>query len=267
MNLNKFCIYSASFGGLNKPQIGGGSRKSLIASVVLMNMLASSAHAAIALDRTRVVFDGDQKSVSLNVSNQNKQLPYLAQGWMEDEAGNKIQSPFTILPPVQRIDPGKPSQIKIQSLPAVNTLPQDRESVYYFNLREIPPKSNKPNTLQIALQTRIKLFYRPSGIAIDPMAPPPQDKITLTKQGGAYTVNNSTPYYVTFVDASRKKNTSGAKDFEPMMVPPKSSMPLTVNTATVGDHPVLTYVNDYGGRPQLSFQCSGSTCLVVPDKN
>ncbi len=31
-------------------------------------------------------------------------------------------------------------------------LPQDRETVYYFNLREIPPKSNKPNTLQIALQ-------------------------------------------------------------------------------------------------------------------
>ena len=88
--------------------------KSLIVSGALMSMLVSTAYGAIALDRTRVVFDGDLKSISLNVSNQNKQLPYLAQGWMEDEAGNKIQSPFTVLPPVQRIDAGKPSQVKIQ---------------------------------------------------------------------------------------------------------------------------------------------------------
>ena len=47
--------------------------------------------------------------MSLSVSNQNKQLPYLAQGWLEDEQGNKIQSPLTVLPPVQRIEPGKPS--------------------------------------------------------------------------------------------------------------------------------------------------------------
>ncbi|WP_153070434.1 fimbria/pilus periplasmic chaperone, partial [Escherichia coli] len=85
-------------------------------------------------------------------------------GRLEDEQGNKIQSPLVVLPPVQRIEPGKPSQIKIQALPAAKQLPQDRETLYYFNLREIPPKSNKPNTLQIALQTRIKLFYRPAAI-------------------------------------------------------------------------------------------------------
>ena len=123
--------------------------------------LSMPSQAAIALDRTRVIFDGGQQSVSLSVSNQNKQLPYLAQGWLEDEQGNKIQSPLTVLPPVQRIEPGKPSQVKIQALPAAKQLPQDRETLYYFNLREIPPKSNKPNSLQIALQTRIKLFYRP----------------------------------------------------------------------------------------------------------
>lgn len=245
----------------------GTPLKALLLGGIVMSSWIPTAQAAIALDRTRVVFDGENNSVSLNVSNQNKQLPYLAQGWMEDESGQKIQSPFTVLPPVQRIEPGKPSQIKIQSLPVVNTLPQDKESVYYFNLREIPPKSSKPNTLQIALQTRIKLFYRPKGLAIDPNAPPPQDKITLTKQGGNYLVNNPTPYYVTFVDASRQKDTEGVKDFEPMMVPPKSSLPLTVSAAAVGERPVLTYVNDYGGRPQLSFQCSGNTCTVVPAKN
>ncbi|WP_394852792.1 fimbria/pilus periplasmic chaperone [Serratia marcescens] len=237
----------------------------LLSTALLGGILAPMAQAAIALDRTRVIFDGSQKSVSLNVSNQNKQLPYLAQGWIEDEQGNKIQGPLTVLPPVQRIEPGKPSQVKIQALPAAKTLPQDRETVYYFNLREIPPKSSKPNTLQIALQTRIKLFYRPAAIAIDTNAPPPQEQLTLSKQGDKYVVNNPTPYYVTLVDAGSKKG-AGVKGFEPMMVPPKGSLPLTVSAASVGNSPVLTYVNDYGGRPQLSFSCVSSVCKVVPEK-
>ncbi|VTR51804.1 Chaperone protein papD precursor [Serratia fonticola] len=50
------------------------------------------------------------------------------------------------------------------------------------------------------------------------------------------------------------------------MVPPKGSLSLTVSAEAVGNSPVLTYVNDYGGRPQLSFRCNGSTCTVVPEK-
>jgi chaperone protein PapD len=232
--------------------------------VVLLGALGvQQAQAAIALDRTRVIFDGSLNSVSLNVSNQNKQLPYLAQGWIEDEQGNKIQTPLTVLPPLQRIEPGKASQVKIQALPVAKLLPPDRESIYYFNLREIPPKTSKANTLQIALQTRVKLFYRPAAIAMDSNAAPPQEQLTLTRQGERYMVNNPTPYYVTIVDASNKKNGEGVKDFEPLMVPPKAALPLTVSAASVGNSPVLTYVNDYGGRPQLNFSCDSSRCTVV----
>lgn len=234
---------------------------------LLGTMSIQQAFAAIALDRTRVVFNGSQNSVSLNISNQNKQLPYLAQGWIEDEKGNKIQSPFTVLPPVQRIEPGKSSQVKIQALPAAKLLRQDRESLYYFNLREIPPKSDKPNTLQIALQTRIKFFYRPAAVEINNNTKPPQEQLTLSRQGDKYVVNNPTPYYITLVDASNKKDGQGIKDFEPMMVSPKSTLPLTVSAASVGNSPVLTYVNDYGGRPQLSFSCTGVKCSVVSEKN
>ncbi|WP_261231567.1 fimbria/pilus periplasmic chaperone [Serratia entomophila] len=243
-------------------------RSALASSLFITVAVAQQAQAAIALDRTRVIFDGGQNSVSLNLSNQNKQLPYLAQGWLEDEQGNKIQSPLTVLPPVQRIEPGKPSQVKIQALPAAKQLPQDRETLYYFNLREIPPKSDKPNTLQIALQTRIKLFYRPA--AITPtraqMATPWQEQLTLSKQGDQYQVHNPTPYYVTIVDAAARKGVEGAKGFEPFMVSPKGQHALGVSAAALGGSPVLTYINDYGGRPQLSFSCSGGSCQVVPEK-
>jgi chaperone protein PapD len=29
---------------------------------------------------------------------------------------------------------------------------------------------------------------------------------------------------------------------------------------------VLTYVNDYGGRPDLTFKCGTGDCQVVPEK-
>ncbi|CAI2145977.1 TPA: fimbria/pilus periplasmic chaperone [Serratia marcescens] len=244
------------------------NKNSLTVTALLGALLAPSAQAAIALDRTRVVFDGGENSVSLNISNQNKQLPYLAQGWLEDEQGNKLQSPLVVLPPVQRVEPGKPSQVKIQALPAAKQLPQDRETLYYFNLREIPPKSDKPNTLQIALQTRIKLFYRPAAIMPTQaqMATPWQEQLTLSKQGDKYQVNNPTPYYVTIVDAAARKGVAGVKDFEPLMIPPKGTAALGASATVLGASPVLTYINDYGGRPQLTFNCSGGACQVAPEK-
>lgn len=247
-------------------QMPRGLHVPLVASLLLLALSAHQAQAAIALDRTRVIFDGGLKSVSLNVTNQNKQLPYLAQGWIEDAQGNKIQSPLIVLPPVQRIEPGKGSQVKIQALPTVGLLANDRETLYYFNLREIPPRSNKPNTLQIALQTRIKLFYRPAAIAMDKNGVPPQEALTLTRTGDKYVVNNPTPYYITLVDGASRKGAAGLKEFAPVMVAPKSSTPLSVSAASLGGNPVLTYVNDYGGRPTLSFHCGGSSCTVSPDK-
>ncbi|MGV7091832.1 fimbria/pilus periplasmic chaperone [Siccibacter turicensis] len=238
---------------------------STLALIVASTLCAQQANAAIALDRTRVIMNAGEKSVSLNISNQNKSLPYLAQGWIEDAAGNKISAPLAVLPPVQRVEPGAKSQVKVQSSPAMNSLPQDRETLFYFNLREIPPRSTKPNTLQIALQTRIKLFYRPAGIALDKTQAANGDwieKITLTRQGGKYVLNNPTPYFLTLVEARTSANAEPVK-FEPTMVAPKSNGELHVPENALGNSPVFNYVNDYGGRPQIQFRCDGATCTAA----
>ncbi|WP_421507106.1 fimbria/pilus periplasmic chaperone [Erwinia rhapontici] len=236
----------------------------LIAGAILCALTAQSAFAAIALDRTRVVYNGSQKSISLNVSNENKQLPYLAQGWIEDAQGNKITSPLAVLPPVQRIEPGAKSQVKVQGLPAAAQLPQDRESLFYFNLREIPPRTDKPNTLQIALQTRIKMFYRPKLLEITSGDTPWQEQITLTKQGGKYMVNNPTPYFITLVDAKASAKGESVKEFQPLMVEPNGQSLMTAGVSSLGNSPVLTYINDYGARPQLQFSCKASSCVATP---
>lgn len=236
-----------------------------LAGIIGLTLLGNAAQAAVSMDRTRVIFNGGQKSISLNITNNNKQLPYLAQGWLENSEGQKIQSPLIVLPPVQRIEPGKSSQLKIEALPAISTLPQDRESLFYFNMREIPPKSDKPNTLQIALQTRVKLFYRPKAIIPEQNSAPSQEKLTLEKQGDQFIVKNPTPYYVTIINATANAKSSNGKDFTPLMVAPFGQDKLGVSSTLLGNNPVLTYINDYGGRPTLTFRCQATSCQVVPE--
>lgn len=241
-------------------------RTTLSLLALLGTCAAQASLAAVSLDRTRVIFTGGEKSVSLGISNQNTQLPYLAQAWIENEQAKKITSPLVVVPPIQRLEAGANSQVKIQGLPELARLPQDRESLFYFNLREIPPRSDKPNTLQIALQTRVKLFYRPTAIA--PRAgvneAPWQEKLTLTRQQDRYLVNNPTPYYVTLIDAAPNLKADGAAGFKPLMIEPSGQLDLGVSSKVLGNQPVLTYVNDYGGRPQLQFSCAISTCTASP---
>ncbi|MCC3264159.1 fimbria/pilus periplasmic chaperone, partial [Paenibacillus polymyxa] len=72
---------------------------------------------------------------------------------------------FIITPPLFKLSPTKNNVLRI-----VNTsdaLPQDRESVYWVNVKSIPARSEdaeNKNVLQIAVRTRLKLFYRPAGL-------------------------------------------------------------------------------------------------------
>jgi chaperone protein PapD len=229
-------------------------------ALVLILMVATApSKAAVALDRTRAIFDGGNKSMSLNISNDSKQLPYLAQAWLEDAQHQKItQGPVVVTPPVQRLEPGAKSMLRVSATPGVSQLPQDRESLFYFNLREIPPRSDKPNVLQIALQTKIKLFYRPKAILPAPGAVW-QDQLVLEQEPQGYRIQNPTPYYVTVIGLGGDKGQAETGKFDGVMVPPKDSV--QVKSAHYGS-PYLVYINDYGGRPVLKFTCSGPRCVA-----
>lgn len=229
---------------------------------------AVPAHAALTVDRSRLVFNENDRSISINVSNRNMQDPYLAQGWMEDEKETKLSGPLLVLPPVQRVEAGSKTLVRIQALPDISKLPKDRESVFWFNLREIPPKSTKPNVLMLAMQTRLKVFWRPDTVKVDPMADtvPGTESLTLTKQGSSLVVTNPTPYHFSFVELRSSLNGKGVDGFEPVMVTPKNT--LTLRHSISGNSPVLMFVNDYGSQRLLPFSCAGNTCqagkVVVP---
>ncbi|ALP41373.1 molecular chaperone [Aeromonas schubertii] len=231
--------------------------------VMALSSTALDASAAIVLDRTRAIYPGGAKSISLNIKNENQKLPYLAQAWIEDTRGQKITSPFVVLPPVQRVDANQKSIVRIASVPDVEKLPKDRESIYYFNLREIPPKSDKSNVLQIAVQSKIKLFYRPEAIVPERNAVW-QDQVVITKQGSGLKVENPTPYYITYVSLAHPegKGKRPIKSFSAFMVEPKSTLDVQ-SPEPLGSRFIISYVNDYGGYMDVTYQCAASVCRAM----
>lgn len=231
---------------------------------VLFGLYSECGYSALTVDRSRLIFNEGDKSISLNVTNRNEKDPYLAQGWMENGEEKKLTGPLMVLPPVQRVEAGSKTMVRIQALPDVSELPKDRESVFYFNLREIPPKTDKKNVLTLALQTRLKVFWRPAALKVDPMADsvPGAASLTLTRQGDRYQVYNPTPYYFSFVELRSSLSGRGLDKFEPVMVSPGGRETLAPSISAAGTTPVLMFVNDYGSQRLLPFTCSGSTCAA-----
>ncbi len=231
-------------------------------AAVVFSMFCGYAQAGISLDRTRLIITEKDMSSSANLTNTSPEVPFLAQSWIEDANGQKITSPLVVLPPLQRINGGQKGIARVTKTDGISALPADRESLFYLNVREIPPKSDKPNVLQLAMQTRIKLFYRPAAVIPKKRSAIWQDQMVFEKRGSSMTAQNPTPYYITILGLSKG---AGQKitDFPGIMVPPKSSLDFKVSDSGVSEFKMM-YVNDYGGHPELTYRCSGNTCKALP---
>lgn len=239
-------------------------RKPVATAIVSATVLISaSAYSAVTLDRTRVIFPGNEKSVNITITNDNPSEAYLAQTWIEDVQGNKLtQGAIMATPPLQRMEPKSSALIRLSTTALLNSLPQDKESVFYFNVREIPPRATETNTLQIALQSRVKLFYRPAAIVPESETKWAQ-KVTLTKTATGYRLNNTTPFHLTIIGIGNDKKSAENSQFTTVMIAPKSTHDIATGALST---PHVTYINDYGGKPSISFSCSGNTCTATGEK-
>ncbi|PFH12819.1 fimbrial biogenesis chaperone [Burkholderia sp. JKS000303] len=224
-------------------------------------LVAGLAHAAIVPDRTRVIFNEGEQAAIVTISNQSTTYPYLVQSWLEDAKGNKITSPLMVVPPLQRIEANERNVLRIAKLPGA-ALPADRESVFYLNIREVPPKTDTPNALQIALHTQMKLFYRPKAVQ------PARDEdwtlpMTLRVDAAAHKLvfDNPTPYHVTVVDVS-----SGAQKtpvpMDPVMVSPMSTADVPFKAAMPSTL-FVTHIDDFGGQVAVEYACGAGACKSV----
>lgn len=161
--------------------------------------------AAVTLQGTRIAYDASKgRDVTVKASNVGEQ-PAMTQVWID--AGDSqarpenVRTPFRLTPAEPRLlqpKQGQAYRITYAPRPSETTLPTDRESVFYFNLLDIPPKpgdASDKNLLQFAVRTRVKLFYRPPGLpgnARDAAA-----ALQWSADGDALQVLNASAYHVT----------------------------------------------------------------------
>lgn len=106
---------------------------------LLLLVASLCSHAALQPDRTRIVFNANDKATSLRVDNRSDKLPYLAYSWLENEKGEKSDDLLVALPPIQRLEPKATTQVRIVKQASTTKLPGDRETLFFYNMREIPP--------------------------------------------------------------------------------------------------------------------------------
>ncbi|GLQ89546.1 fimbrial biogenesis chaperone [Dyella flagellata] len=225
--------------------------------LLTMCLFTGAANASVLIAGTRVVFPAQDGEVTVRLTNDNAH-PALVEAWIDSgdpkSTPDKVNVPFLITPPLFRMEAHKDQNLRIISTPA--QLPADRESLFWLNVLEIPPKpsteeSAGKNLLQFAIRSRLKLFFRPAHLPGNAQAAPGQVtwQAVADGQGYALEVRNPTPYHVTIVKSSLDV---GGKPYsaDAGMVDPFGSLRLKVKGLTTapaaGTSIAYDIVNDYG---------------------
>ncbi|POT55841.1 fimbrial chaperone protein [Citrobacter amalonaticus] len=212
--------------------------------------------ASVVMLNTRVIYPGDAQSETLQFTN-NDNIPYIMQIWSDvnnpTSTPDNADGPFMAVPALFRIEPKTGQSVRLVF--TGKNLPQDRESVFYLNSVQIPPKNmaNAQNQMVVVLRNRNKIFYRPKTIvgSVDNVAN--QLRFSVTEEGGnvQLTVINDSGYYASFINADV---IAGSKrlTFPVNMVPPKSQTRWVAKNknSRLSSTPLkvkFTLVNDYGG--------------------
>lgn len=233
---------------------------------VLMSALgAMSTQAGVIIDTTRVVYPTKNREVTVRLDNKGNR-PALIQVWMDsgDDSvtPDKADVPFTLTPPMFRMDPTKQQAIRVAFIG--ERLPADKESLFWLNMLEVPPKpkakdgdDKERNLLQFAFRTRIKVFYRPEGLPYDVNDAPSKLswKLVDAEKGYALEVSNPSPYYVSFEkvelhDGARTYERGRRDNVNHSMVAPGGSLRFPLvdlkNVPAPGAHVEFSSIDDFG---------------------
>jgi len=174
-------------------------------TALLAGALALPASAAVTLQGTRIVHDAAQgRDVTVKATNGGEQAA-MVQVWIDDGDSHarpeNVRTPFRLTPAEPRLlqaHQGQAYRVTYAPRPSEQPLPTDRESVFYFNLLDIPPKPSDAagkNLLQFAVRTRVKLFHRPAGLPGS--AREAAGQLQWRAEGNALQVSNPSAYHVT----------------------------------------------------------------------
>jgi len=220
-------------------------------------LLAGHAYASVTIGGTRVIYPMAEREVTVKVENDSR-APSLVQVWVDDGKTDadpgESKVPFAVTPTIFRMEPQKSQTLRVM-FTGDAALPKDRESVFWLNVLDIPPKSAKAanaNTLQFAFRTRIKIFVRPAKLDGKPEDAPAQLSWQLVPaadgKGQALRVTNPTPYHVSFSEFGVDDGSRSFKNDLGGMVAPEGTTVLNVPHmagAHAGAKVHFTAISDY----------------------
>ncbi|MCU7308217.1 fimbria/pilus periplasmic chaperone [Escherichia albertii] len=211
---------------------------------LLISSMILPAHAGIVIYGTRIIYPAENKEVMVQLMNQGNRSS-LVQAWIDDGDTSlppeKIQVPFMLTPPVAKVGANSGQQIKIRIMP--NRLPTNKESIFYLNILDIPPNSPEDegkNALKFAMQNRIKLFYRPVGVAS--VNKETFKKLRVNNSSNGWVIKNGSANWVTISDV---KANSVKVNYETIMIAPQESQRVDVKNHNANSWQ-LTIIDDHG---------------------
>lgn len=204
--------------------------------VAIFSLITGYSHGAISLSATRIIYNGSKKDASINIINSNDRDTVI-QTWLEGDDVYSQAPPFAVTPPLAKIKGNKRQLLRViyQGV----GLPQDRESVFWLNVQEIPLKAEGGNVLQLALMQRIKVFYRPTNLQGESYLAPERLKISIFNN--QLVIKNPTPFYINMVSLSQ-----GRTEVNGRMLPPASSTSWPIDSLDYNGMFTFSAVNDFG---------------------
>ncbi|MGY3859924.1 fimbria/pilus periplasmic chaperone [Aeromonas intestinalis] len=218
----------------------------------------------VQISGSRVIYPAAAREVTLELLNKGN-LPSLVQVWI-DAGDRSIRPgadavPFLVTPPITRIEALRGQSLRLAYVG--QGLPKDRESVFWLNVLEVPPSAKSTgadnNQVKLAFRSRIKLFYRPEGLAGNVERSAQQLTWRLVKLGQGYALRASNPslYHVSIsnldlqtAEARQYSNQSGG------MVAPGGYFDFPVDRLPNQAHAkavTFYWLNDYGAREVGQF--------------
>ena len=171
-------------------------------------LLAGVAQAKVVVNATRVIYPAQEREVSVRLSNLATEDPSVLQVWLDtgDERAtpDTVEVPFELTPPVFRMEPGSGQTLRLRY--TGEPLAKDRETLFWFNVLEIPPSvpddAEDAKLLQFAYRIRLKAFFRPEGLPFKSAEAGARLQWTLQpnddQRGYRLQVYNPTPYFISF---------------------------------------------------------------------
>ncbi len=217
----------------------------------LLLLASMPAGAGVVMNATRYVYQAGEREIAVKLTNKGT-LPVLAQAWIDDgdarSTPEHVDVPFNLTPPISRVESGKSQTLRISF--TEGTVPDDRESQFWLNVLEVPPKAESTgdaNTIQLAFRYRLKLFYRPKGLKGSAAAAAENLSWGLSRDG-ILSVTNHSDYHVS-LNELRLVSGSETMEAEPLSIAPHASLspplPKPLKAARVDVR--YQSINDYGG--------------------